>query len=108
LHPEQLDIGAWLGVPYWGKGLMTDAVRLMTYFSFQHLNAVRVYATVFVGNTPSRRMLERNGFVLDGTLRCQALKRGKWLDEWFFTLLRPEWESHQDWYQPRHENLAAG
>ena len=106
-HIQQLDIGYWLGVPYWGKGLTTDAVRLATYFSFQHLNAVRVYATVFVGNTPSRRVLEKNGFVLDGTLRGQALKRGKWLDEWFLTLLRPEWESDRDWYQPQAETLVT-
>ena len=56
-HPLQADIGYWLGEPFWNYGYMTDAVRLMCYLAFQHLNAVRVYATVFVGNTSSRRML---------------------------------------------------
>ena len=100
LHPHQIDIGYWLGVPYWNKGLMTDAVRLTTHFCFEHLNAVRVYASVFMGNIGSRRVLEKCGFTLDGTLRHHALKREKWLDEWFLSLLRTEWEANRDWYRP--------
>ena len=85
---------------------MTDAVRLVTYFSFQHLDALRVYAEVFVGNLGSRRVLEKCGFTLDGTLRCHAFKRGQWLDEWFFTLLRAEWEAHKDEYLPDQERVV--
>lgn len=106
LHPWQLDLGYWLGAPYWGGGLMTDAVRLVTHFAFRHLDAVRVYATVFVGNEGSRRVLEKCGFALDGSLRRHVLKRQEWLDEWFFSLLRPEWQAGMDWYLPRQERLA--
>ena len=105
VHPLQLDIGYWLGVPYWGRGLMTDAVRLVAYFSFQHLDAVRVYATVFVGNTGSRRVPEKCGFALDGTLRCHSFKWGQWRDEWFFSLLRTDWEAHKDEYLPNQERV---
>ena len=102
-HPRQVELGYWLGVPYWNGGIMTDAVRLATGFAFEHLDAVRVYATVFVGNVGSRRVLERNRFRLDGTLRHQSLKRGEWLDGWFLTLLRSEWEAHRSWYRPASE-----
>ena len=106
VHPLQLDIGYWLGVPYWGRGLMTDAVRPVAHFSFQHLDAVRAYATVFVGNVGSDRVLEKCGFSLDRTLRCHAFKRGQWLDEWFFTLLRADWEAHKDEYLPGQEPVV--
>jgi [ribosomal protein S5]-alanine N-acetyltransferase len=105
-HPQQADIGYWLGVPYWGKGYMTDAVRLACYVSFKYLNAVRVCAQVFVGNTGSRRVLEKNGFSLDGTLRYHNFKRGTWRDEWFFSLLNGEWQSRRDKYAPIFEDIV--
>ena len=85
---------------------MTDAARLVTHFYFENLEAVRVYSTVFVGNMGSRRVLEKCGFALDGTLRRHALKREEWLEEWFFSLLRPEWESNRKWYLPNQANLV--
>jgi RimJ/RimL family protein N-acetyltransferase len=105
-HPQQIDIGYWLGADFWSQGLMTEAARLATHFSFEHLNAVRVYALVFIGNTGSRRVLEKNGFHHDGTLRSHVQKRGEWLDEWFFSLLRPEWEAQKDRYKPRQEMVV--
>lgn len=107
-HPQQLEIGYWLGVPYWGQGFMTDAARLAVHFAFQHLDAARVFATVFVGNAASRRVLEKNGFHLEGTLRQHVQKRGEWLDEWFFSLLRAEWEARRDWYRPQEERVVVG
>ena len=106
-YPQQSDIGFWLGVPYWGRGIMTDAIRLATYFAFQHLDVVRVYATVFIGNMGSRQALEKCGFGLDGTLRCHVLKREMWLDEWFFSLLRAEWEARKGWYRPQQDNVQV-
>lgn len=105
-HSQQYEVGYWLGVPYWGQGLATEALRLAAGFAFQHLHAVRVWADVFVGNDASRRVLEKNGFRLDATLRSHFLKRGQWLDVWFFSLLRSEWEARRDWYRPRHQMVA--
>ena len=105
-RPQQISIGYWLGAPYWGRGYMTEAARLVTHFSFEHLDAVRVFAGVFVGNPASRRVLEKNGFHLDGTLRAARYKGGEWLDEWFFTLLRRDWEAEKEWYRPRSERVA--
>ncbi len=105
-HPQQADIGYWLGEPFWNKGYITDAVRLACHLSFCYLDAVRAYATVFVGNIGSRRALEKNGFSLDGTLRCHIYKRGRWRDGWFFTLLRTEWASNRDRFCPRREKVV--
>lgn len=107
-NTQQVGIGYWLGVPHWGQGLATDAARLVVHLAFQHLEAERVWATVFVGNHASRRVLEKNGFQLDGTLRHERFKAGEWIDIWFFTLLRLEWEAWRDWYRPREERVVAG
>jgi len=106
-HPQQAEIGYWLGVPNWNRGYITEAVRLICYLSFNYLDAARAYAPVFVGNTGSRRVLERNGFSLDGTLRHHVFKRGKWLDTWFFSLLRSEWEEKQQRFRPWHEDIVV-
>jgi ribosomal-protein-alanine N-acetyltransferase len=105
-HPQQADIGYWLGEPFWNKGYTTDAVRLACHLSFNYLDAVRAYATVFVDNIGSRRALEKNGFALDGTLRRHIFKRGQWFDGWFFTLLRTEWESNRERFYPRREKVV--
>ncbi len=104
-HPQQADIGYWLGEPFWNKGYMTDAVRLACYLSFHYLDAIKTAAGVFVGNTGSKRALEKNGFSLDGTMRSQVYKRGEWRDVWLFSLLRSEWESRQNYYLPGHEDI---
>ncbi len=105
-HPRQIDFGYWLGVPYWNKGYMTEAVRLMCHFSFVYLDAARIYATVFTSNPASRKVLEKSGFSVDGTLRSHVFKGGEFVDAWFMTLLRSEWENEKDKYIPRHENVV--
>lgn len=105
-HHRQADIGYWLGVPYWNRGYMTEAVRLVCHLAFKYLDAVRAYATVFAGNNGSRKVLEKNGFTVDGTLRHHVFKRGEFLDSWFLTLLRSEWEAERERFAPRHEDIV--
>ncbi|MSP78235.1 MAG: N-acetyltransferase [Dehalococcoidia bacterium] len=107
VHEQQWEVGYWLGPWHWGNGYATDALRLATHFAFTHLDALRVYATVFTRNGASRRVLEKNGFNLDATRRAQVLKAGDYLDEWYCTLLRPEWESRKEWYQPKSEHIVV-
>lgn len=102
-HKEQADIGYWLGFPFWNKGYMTDALRLACDFGFKHLGIVRTYAPVFRGNIRSRRVLEKNGFSLDGTLRNHLLKSKQWRDVWFMSLLRSDWQDQQEFYKPNRE-----
>ncbi len=106
-HPQQADIGYWLGVPFWNQGYMTEAVSLVSHFSFEYLGVERVYATVMVDNEGSRRALEKNGFLLDGRLRGHALKRGEWRDAWFLSLLRSEWQAGRERFLPRDEEIVV-
>ncbi|PPD57947.1 GNAT family N-acetyltransferase [Dehalogenimonas etheniformans] len=94
-HPDSVELGYWLGLPYWNRGYMTEAIGLACCFAFTCLDAVRVSSTVFADNFASRRALEKNGFNTDGRLRRDVLKFGQWQDTFFMTLLAEEWlESH--------------
>ena len=86
------EVGYWLGKKYWGKGLTSEAVSLMLRFAFKILKLHRVYAVVFEKNIASRRVLEKNGFKLEGILRECSFRYGKWHNELRFSMLKEEYE----------------
>jgi ribosomal-protein-alanine N-acetyltransferase len=93
-HPQQFDIGYWLAEEYWGRGYVSEALGLICHLCFEHLGAEVIHAGAFYGNQGSLRVQQKNGFVLDGTLRRYALKNGDWIDLWHSSLLKAEWPAH--------------
>ncbi|MBW2979183.1 N-acetyltransferase [Candidatus Woesearchaeota archaeon] len=95
IHINQKDknaeLGYWLGKKYWGKGLMTEAVKLMLKFAFEKLKLHRVYAGVFEENIASRRVLEKTGFKLEGVMRECRYKYNQWHNELRFSILKQEY-----------------
>jgi len=84
------ELGYWLGEPFWGKGLMTEMVRLFVREVFERFNVWRIYAGVYSNNRASMRVLEKAGFTREGVLRKAAFKDGKILDEVRFSILKEE------------------
>ncbi|MGZ3427570.1 MAG: GNAT family N-acetyltransferase [Polyangia bacterium] len=84
------DMGLWIGHGQHGRGYGTEAVRLAARYAFERVGLQKLEATVFVGNDASRRIFEKNGFQLEGTIRRAVRKRGRFVDEWLFGLLREE------------------
>ena len=78
------EIGYWLGRPFWGRGIMTDAVRAATLYAFDDLELRRVFAVPFANNVASRRVLEKAGYVLEGTMKQSAIKNGMILDQYLY------------------------
>jgi RimJ/RimL family protein N-acetyltransferase len=95
LRPEPAgytaDIGLWIGAPYHGKGFGTQVIGQLIGYGFGVLNLEKIEGCVFVGNWPSRRIFEKNGFQLEGTIRIAVKKRGVGVDEWLFGILREEY-----------------
>ena len=85
------EIGYWLGVSAWGRGLATDAVRAATAYAFGVLGLERVFAIANTRNKASARVLEKAGFVLEGTMRRAAIKEGVVLDQFVYAALKTEW-----------------
>lgn len=73
-----------------GKGLGTEAVKLLLSFAFNDLNLHRVYLHVFNTNTAAIRSYEKAGFVREGVLRQAAHINGDYLDVFVMGILREE------------------
>jgi RimJ/RimL family protein N-acetyltransferase len=58
--------GYWLGRAYWGRGIATEAARMLSDFALQSGDLRRLEATVFAPNVASARVLEKCGFTLEG------------------------------------------
>jgi len=56
------EIGYWIGVPYWGQGLIPEAVRELVRYGFQDLGLRCIWCGYFDGNNKSRRVQEKCGF----------------------------------------------
>jgi len=105
-HPGQGDVGYWIGVPFQGQGHGREALQLAAHLAFTHLAAQSLYAWVFVGNEPSRRVLERAGFTLVRTVPGRVLKHGARVDEWHFVLLKSDWRRHFGGFRPLQESVT--
>ena len=74
---------------YWGKGIATEAIRLIKNFAFEILDLHRLEAFVFDDNIASQKALLKNGFLKEGTFRKRMLFRpdGIWSDYYFYGLI---------------------
>lgn len=87
------EIGYALGAAHWGKGLASEAVRIVLDYAFNALGLERIEADTDPRNTPSRRMLERLGFAQEGTLRRRWFVNDEWCDTAFYGLLREDFRA---------------
>ncbi|WDS35796.1 GNAT family protein [Pseudoxanthomonas sp.] len=83
------ELGYWLGRQYWGRGLMTRVVRLYADWAMQALRLYRLGAHVLDSNPASARVLLKNGFSEEGTLRCALVKHGRVHDLRSFARIAP-------------------
>jgi ribosomal-protein-alanine N-acetyltransferase len=85
------EVGYWLGFEFWGQGIATTALRLVTEQAFRANGELRrLYAVPFSSNPASARVLEKAGYHLEGTLRQSAIKDGRILDQWMYAILRDD------------------
>jgi len=80
VHRHTTTVGYWLGEEFWGRGIMTEAVTVVTDFCFENFPLRRISAEVFANNPASARVLEKAGFTFEGCLKNDVLKDGKLLD----------------------------
>jgi ribosomal-protein-alanine N-acetyltransferase len=82
-----------LARPYWGKGLMTEALRVIIAFGFDHYQLHRIEAHVVVSNQASLSVLQKLGFKKEGFLRERFYENNHFHDEWVFALLKGDREA---------------
>jgi RimJ/RimL family protein N-acetyltransferase len=94
LHPD-----------YWGRGIATEAARILLRFGFVMLGLHRVYATCDPRNVASSRVMEKIGMQYEGRLRETMLIRDGWRDSLMYAILAEEWEEYISRGKP---TMAAG
>ena len=94
---DGLEIGYWLGVPFWGHGYATEAARAVIDHAFGDLGCDTLQAGARVSNPASRRVLEKCGFQWTGVglYRIRALASSAPCDR--FRLDRGLWASLKSW-----------
>ena len=80
IHRRTAELGYYIAEEYWGKGIMTEAVKQICDYVYKNSDIIRIYAEPFSYNRASCRVLEKAGFQYEGTLRSNAVKGGKVID----------------------------
>lgn len=94
IHPQadifckNAETGYWLAEPFWGKGIMTRAIRQMCEYGFKTWDINRIFARPFGSNIGSQRALEKAGFSLEARFEKTIFKNGGYEDELVYALRR--------------------
>jgi len=89
------EIGYWLGETFWGRGIATEAVSLVTDYAFVRFNLLRLFALPFADNVGSARVLEKAGYALEGILRRSSVKLGQPRDQLIYARINDKWNSQE-------------
>jgi [ribosomal protein S5]-alanine N-acetyltransferase len=92
LHPQSdimrknIELGYFLGEPFWGKGIITKCIKEIVSYGFQNFDVTRIYARPFGNNIASRKALEKAGFIIEAVIEKSIYKNDEFLDEYIFAI----------------------
>ncbi len=89
-YHSRIEISYDLSQKYWGHGIMSDAIKAVIEHGFTSWRVNRVEAFVSVENIPSKNLLLKSGFTLEGILRQHRYHRGNYVDVYSFSILRKD------------------
>lgn len=98
LHPQpdifikNAELGYWLGEPFWGQKIISNAIKQVVDFGFSTYDIDRIFARPFGTNTASQKVLEKNNFKLEGRFEKVLFKNGVYLDELVYAIRRKHWK----------------
>lgn len=78
-------LGYWLAEQHWGKGIMPEAVKLITQYAFAQLDVIAIVAYALGNNPASIRVLEKAGYRKCGMIPKSVIKNGAVLDEYIYS-----------------------
>jgi ribosomal-protein-alanine N-acetyltransferase len=91
-YHRRAEVGYGIARASWGQGIGSEAVRAVVHYSFEHVKLNRIYAGTVADNFESVRLLEKLGFVREGTRRQHSLEDdGLFHDSAMYGLIRSDW-----------------
>ena len=100
-------LGYCLDDAMWGHGYATEAAHALLQWAFDTLDLNRVQSETDTRNVASAGVLEKLGFVREGTLREECIVNGEVSDTWVFGLIRREWQPSTMPISARDVNLKS-
>jgi ribosomal-protein-alanine N-acetyltransferase len=88
------EVGYWIGVPHWGRGIATEAAGEMIRFAFEDQGLNRVQARHMTRNPASGRVMEKVGMRFEGILRQSIFRWDRFEDVAMYSILRSEFGGH--------------
>ncbi len=100
---DRAELGYWIGVPFWNRGYCTEACRAVLRYGFAELGLHRVFASRFLRNEASGRVMRKLGMTREGMLRQHEKKWDRYEDLVVCGILRDEWQASADGLPGRQE-----
>lgn len=91
IHRKNAELGYWLAEPFWGQGIISHAIHQAVNFAFATYDIDRVFARPFGTNAASQKVLEKNGFLLEGRFEKTLFKNNEYQDELIYAVRRNTW-----------------
>jgi ribosomal-protein-alanine N-acetyltransferase len=88
IYRKNVEIGYFLAEEYWGRGIITKAVKAVTAYAFSAFEIERVYAEPYADNPGSRKALEKAGFTCEAVFKKNVIKNGIIKDSCIYSVLK--------------------
>lgn len=85
---DKAELGYWMGKPFWNKGYITEAATALIGFGFQELQLNKIYATYFLQNPASGRIMEKVGMEQEALLKQHVRKGEEYFDIMMYSVLK--------------------
>lgn len=102
-YKDEKEIGYWIGVPYWGNGLVPEAVEAMLDYCFDWLGCQRVWCGHYEGNEKSKRVIEKSGFTYEFKRETELKQMEGRRITLFYSISRDRWAKLRREEQQRAE-----
>ena len=89
---QKAELGYWLGKNFWRKGYLTEALKAVLEFGFKELNLNKIYATHFLFNPNSGKVMLKAGMKFEGLQKQEYLQHGEFLDVNRYSLLKQDFK----------------
>lgn len=93
MKQNEAEIGYWIGKPYWGQGLIPEAVKALLSRCFQDLSLDTVWCVHYEGNNKSKRVIEKCGFNFHHTNRDIVSPLGDKRTEHFYIMTKKDYDA---------------
>ncbi len=95
---SECEIGYWIGEPYWGQGLIPEAVSELIRYAFEDLQMTTIWCGYYDGNEKSKRAQEKCGFIYSHTENNKPVPLlNEVRTEHFTKITLEDWKNNKDW-----------